>query len=74
MTFMRTISLGTGSLSRLIATQKALGGSDFESVIAQAMSEVSQELGITAPPKPEETGNNQADFILKLFSRAKDEE
>jgi hypothetical protein len=74
MTFMRTISLGTGSLSRLISIQKAIGGTDFESVIAQAVSEVSQELGITAPPRPEETGNDQADFFLKLFSRAKDEE
>jgi hypothetical protein len=54
MIFMRVIALATGSLSRLVRTQQAIGGSDLESVLLQAISEVSQEMGITGPA-------NQAD-------------
>ena len=45
MTFLRVVSLATGSLSRLIRTQQAIGGSDIEGVILQAITEAGQELG-----------------------------
>ena len=73
-TFVRVISLGSGALARLIRIQKAIGGSDFEAALYQAISEVGQELGITDPPAQDSSGNSQLDFARRLISRAIDEQ
>ena len=50
MIFMRVIALATASLSHLVRTQAAIGGTDLESALLQALTEVSQELSIAGPP------------------------
>ena len=73
MTFLRAISLSTGSLSRLVRTQQAIGGSDFESAIQQAIAQVGEELGIAGPPPREEDAGPDLSSVLKLLTQPNDE-
>jgi hypothetical protein len=76
MTFLRVIALATASLSRLIRTQQAIGGSEFESVIVQAISEVAEEMGIAGPPRKMGTDTGLGSLIKSALksSLAEDDE
>jgi len=49
--FLRTISLATGNLSRLVRTQKLIAGSGLDRAIEQAILEVGAEMGIYDSPE-----------------------
>ena len=46
LSFMRVMALATASLSRLVRTQEAIGGSGIETAMQEAILGVAQELGI----------------------------
>ena len=68
MTFLRVVSLATGSLSRLVRTQQSIGGTDIEGVILQAITEAGQELGIY--DTPQENKNDEASGWSSLIKKA----
>jgi uncharacterized protein YjcR len=73
MTFLRVVSLATSSLSRLVRTQQAIGGSDLENVIQQAIAEVSDEMGIAGFPGESKATTPDLASLLKLVSPPSDE-
>ncbi len=73
MTFLRVVSLATGSLSRLVRTQQAIGGSDLESEIIQAITEVGHEMGIYDTPEGNKSGPTWSSFLKKALLPPTDE-
>jgi hypothetical protein len=72
--FLRTISLASGSLSRLVRTQKLIAGSGLDRAIEEAILDIGAEMGIYDPPEGSSTAESLESTLLSALSGKKAKE